>query len=394
MFSTARPKYRNGVRLATVLLAAAGVVSAQGPAFAAGTGTGAGAAVAARPDATDRAALQQALDEAVAEGVPGVVAEVRDARGVWRTSSGVADLADGQRARAGDRFRIGSVTKTFVATVVLQLVAERRIGLDDPIERGLPGVVPNGGNITVRQLLSHTSGLADYLTTLLAEPDALRSAQTSHYTPAELVAISAKLGPQFAPGTSWAYSNTNYVVLGMLVEHVTGHRLGDEITRRIVRPLQLADTSFPSTADALSGPHLHGYEWLDGPTAAPVDLTVFSPSPIWGAGTMTSTADDLNRFYRALFGGRLLAPGLLAQMRLPHPIDDHGRAYGLGLESRTYCANGQAAWGHSGSVAGYETFSFTTADGRRQITFSLNRNLTAAPAVDGTITKILTLGLC
>jgi D-alanyl-D-alanine carboxypeptidase len=386
--TTAKSAHRTGIRLATVLLAATALTGGTCPAFA----QSATSVAAVRSDVADRAAVQHALDEAVAEGVPGVVAELRDGRGVWRAASGAADLADGQRARAEDRFRIGSVTKTFVATVVLQLVAEGRIGLDDPIEQDLPGLVPNGRNITVRQLLSHTSGLADYLTKVLAQPDPLRSAQRATYTPRDLVAISAGLGPQFAPGTSWAYSNTNYVVLGLLVEHITGHRLDQEIARRIVRPLHLSDTSFPTTAE-LPGPHMHGYEWADGPTAPPVDLTTFNPNAIWGAGTMISTADDLSRFYRALFGGRLLPADLLKEMRTPHPIET-GRAYGLGLESRTYCADGTPVWGHSGSVAGYETFSFTTADGKRQITFSLNRNLTAAPRVDDTITRILTLGLC
>ncbi|MGE7438685.1 serine hydrolase domain-containing protein [Kitasatospora sp. NPDC001175] len=388
MLTTAKTGNRTGARLAAVLLAAAALAGGTGPAFA----NGGDGAAAGRPDAVDRAAVQRALDEAVAEGVPGLVAEVRDGRGTWRTAAGVADLADGRGARAGDRFRIGSVTKTFVATVVLQLVAEGGIGLDDPIERELPGLVPNGRNITVRQLLSHASGLADFLTKLLAEPDPLRSAQKATYTPRDLVAISAELGPKFAPGTSWAYSNTNYVVLGLLVEHVTGHRLDQEITRRIVRPLHLGETSFPTTAE-LSGPHLHGYEWADGPTAPPADLTTFNPNAIWGSGTMISTADDLNRFYRALFDGRLLPAELLEEMRTAHPVDDD-RGYGLGLESRTYCADGTAAWGHSGSIAGYETFSFTTGDGKRQITFSLNRNLTASPKVNDTITRVLTLGLC
>ncbi len=375
---------RSTVRLATVLLTAAtALVPLAGPAFAAPSGA-----------AADRVALQHALDQAVADGIPGVIAEVRDGAGVWRGTSGVADLADQERAAAQDRFRVGSVTKSFVATVVLQLVAEGRISLDDAIERALPGVVPDGRDITIRQLLGHTSGLYDYLDVVMSKPDPIRTARTADYTPQDLIAMSAAHGPQFAPGTSWAYSNTNYVVLGLLVEHLTGRPLGEEITRRIVRPLHLRNTSFPGTAH-LSGPHLDGYEWLDGPTAAPTDLTEFSPSAIWGAGTMISTADDLNHFYRALFGGALLPPELLAQMRTPHPIDDNGRAYGLGLESRTYCA-GHPAWGHSGSVAGYETFSFTTGEGAgtRQITLSLNRNLTASPAANDTINQILTLGLC
>lgn len=376
---------RRTARLATVVLTAASLLPLAAPAFAEAPG-------ARSADVTDRAALQKALDEVVADGVPGAVVEVRDAHGAFRTGSGVADLADHRPAKAGDRFRAGSVTKSFVSTVVLQLVDEGRVGLDDPIENELPGVVPNGANITVRQLLSHTSGLYDFTEELRRRPDPIRSAQHATYTPLELVAIATAHDPLFAPGTSWSYSNTNYTVLGLMVERLSGHPLGEEISRRILRPLHLTNTYFATSAD-LRGPHLNGYEWLDGPGAAPTDLTVFNPDILWGSGTMVSTTADLDRFFRALLDGALLPADLLTEMRTGRPIGTDGRAYGLGLESRTYCA-GTPAWGHSGSVAGYETFSFTTADGRRQITLSLNRNLTNTPQTDAAITKVLTAGLC
>ncbi|MFI6152837.1 serine hydrolase domain-containing protein [Kitasatospora sp. NPDC051170] len=375
---------RRTARLATVLLAAASsLLPLSAPAFA---------SPAAAPGVTDRAALQKALDEVVADGVPGAVVEVRDARGVFRTGSGVADLASGRPAKPGERFRAGSVTKSFVSTVVLQLVDEGRLGLDDPIESELPGLVPNGEHITVRQLLGHTSGLYDFTDELRKRPDPIRGARTATYTPLELVAMSTAHGPLFAPGTSWSYSNTNYTVLGLLVERLTGRPLGEEIGRRILRPLHLTNTSYATTAQ-LTGPHLNGYEWLDGPDAAPTDLTVFNPAILWGSGAMISTTADLDRFYRALLGGDLLPAALLAQMRDGRTIGTDGRAYGLGLESRTYCPN-TPAWGHTGSVPGYETFSFTTADGKRQVTLSLNRNLTATPQTDAAINRVLTAGLC
>ncbi|WP_051837171.1 serine hydrolase domain-containing protein [Streptomyces sp. NRRL WC-3742] len=382
---------RRTARLATVLLAAASsLLPLSAPAFAAEASTGASSA--ASTGVTDRAALQKALDEVVADGVPGAIVEVRDAHGVFRTGSGVADLANRRPAKAGERFRAGSVTKSFVSTVVLQLVDEGRLGLDDPIENELPGLVPNGEHITVRQLLGHTSGLYDFTDELRRRPDPIRSTRTATYTPLELVAMSTAHGPLFEPGTSWSYSNTNYTVLGLMVERLTGRPLGEEISRRIVRPLHLTNTYFATTAE-LTGPHLNGYEWLDGPNAAPTDLTVFNPAILWGSGTMVSTTADLDRFYRALLGGDLLPADLLAQMRAGRTIDTDGRAYGLGLESRTYCP-GTPAWGHSGSVPGYETFSFTTADGKRQITLSLNRNLTNTPQTDAAINRVLTAGLC
>lgn len=357
----------------------------------------------ATPDRTgQRVALQRALDSVVGAGVPGAIIEVRDGRAEWRATSGVARLSDGRRVRAGDRFRAGSVTKSFVATVVLQLVAERRIGLDDPIEQHLPGLVPpgrHGEHVTVRQLLNHTSGLPDYLAdVLLQRPDAIRALRSARYTPRELVAMAVAKGWKFDPGTqgAWAYSNTNYVVLGLLVERVAGHSLGQEIARRIIRPLHLTDTSFPSSAQ-LPGPHMDGYEWLDGPAADPADLTEYSPAILWSAGTLISTVHDLNSFFRELAEGKLLPAHLLREMRTMRAMgsDRPGRSYGLGLEGNVnYCHWQGPVWGHSGSVAGYNTFSFTTADGRRQVTLALSRDFTKTPEADAAARRILTTTLC
>ncbi|MGW2860061.1 serine hydrolase domain-containing protein [Streptomyces sp. SDr-06] len=372
---------------ASALLAAALLVPAATP------------AMAAAPDAgADRAALQQALDATVAAGVPGAVAEVRDGRGVWRGSSGTADLASGRAAHAGDRFRAGSVTKTFVATVVLQLVADGRVKLDDDIERQLPGVVPNGAHITVRQLLNHTSGLANYTDVLLGKHDPVRDAQKATYTPRQLIALVADIPNRPAPGTTWEYSNTNYVVLGLLVEHITGQSLAHEIDHRIVRPLHLKATSFP-TSPSVPGQHLHGYEWLEGrgTGAAPTDLTEFSPAAYWAAGTLISTTHDLNTFYKALLDGRLLPDRMMKEMRTLHPMDAKrpNRSYGLGLESNgTTCPSEKPVVGHTGEVVGYQTFSFTSADGKRQITLSVNTGLTMTDAEGTAATKMLSTALC
>ncbi|GHF35211.1 serine hydrolase [Streptomyces mashuensis] len=353
------------------------------------------------------AAVQRALDAAVAAGVPGATVEVREGRNVWRGTSGVADLGSGRQVKAGDRFRAGSVTKSFVATVVLQLVAEGKAGLDDPIERHLPGLIPagkHGERVTVRQLLHHTSGLPDYLTEVLIKEDrdALRTLRTARYTPRELVAKAVdkavKTGWNFDPDEpgKWGYSNTNYVVLGLLVERLTGHDLGGEITRRIIRPLHLKDTSFP-TSPQLPGAHMNGYEWLDGPTAAPTDLTEYSPAAIWATGTLISTTHDLNTFYRGLADGKLLPPQMLREMRTMRAMDGDrpGRSYGLGLESNAnYCPQQEPVWGHSGSVAGYNTYSFMTADGRRQVTLALNRNLTKSTEADTATRGIVSAALC
>ncbi|MDT0448076.1 serine hydrolase domain-containing protein [Streptomyces hesseae] len=376
------------------LLAAATLAPAAAPAVAAAPADG-GSGAAAR--GADRGELQRALDAVVAQGVPGVVAEVRDGRGVWRGGSGVADLADGRKARPGDRFRAGSVTKSFVATVVLQLVAEGRVGLDDPVGRHLPGLVPDkdGVPVTVRQLLNHTSGLPNYTDTFQEEGAAyIRTVQHSDYTPRGLVEEALKRKRTDKPGDKWAYSNTNYVVLGMLIEKATGRTLAQEIDRRIVRPLHLTGTSVPSTAH-LPGPHLNGYERLPGESTT-TDFTDFSPTAFWGPGNLVSTTADLNRFFRALSGGELLPRHLWREMNTLHATDrGPERMYGLGLESNSgFCPGEKPVWGHTGSVPGYNTFSFTTADGKRQITLALGMNLFKSKEADVATVKVLSTALC
>ncbi|MFF4533270.1 serine hydrolase domain-containing protein [Streptomyces sp. NPDC001407] len=380
---------RRRTAVVSVVLAAAALAPAAAPAYA--------AAPAAR--GADRAALQHALDAVVAEGVPGAIAEVRDAGGVWRGGSGVADLADGRRAQPGDRFRAGSVTKSFVATVVLQLVDEGKVKLDDPIGRHLPGLVPDtakGAPVTVRQLLGHTSGIANYTDVLRREPDPLRTLQHSHHTPRELVDMALKEPRTFEPGEAgkWAYSNTNYVILGMLIEKRTGTTLDQAVTRRIIRPLHLTGTSMP-TSERLSGPHLHGYEQFPG-EGAPTDYADFSPTAFWGPGNLVTTTADLNRFYRALAGGKLLPAHLWREMNTLHDTDrGETRKYGLGLESNAaYCPGEKPAWGHTGSVPGYNTFSFTSADGKRQITLALSKDMTKTERADTAALKVLSTALC
>ncbi|MEV4927525.1 serine hydrolase domain-containing protein [Streptomyces roseoverticillatus] len=400
---------RRTAAASALLAAAAALVPAAVPAAAAPAGAHGADREAASP-AGKAAELQRALDGIVAAGVPGAIAEVREGGRVWRTSSGVADLQDGRRAQPADRFRAGSVTKTFVATVVLQLVAEGRIGLDDPIGRHLPGLVPDqvdGAPVTVRQLLSHTSGIPNYTDVLRRDgDDPVRKLQHSHYTPRELVAIATKgleatrKTPEAkeprVPGQprKWAYSNTNYVILAMLIEKTTGRPLDQEIGRRIVRPLHLTGTTIPTT-EQLPGRHMNGYERLPGETA-PADFTDFSPTAFWGPGNIVSTTADLNRFYRALAGGRLLPAHLLQEMRTFQETEPGSeRAYGLGLESRSaYCPGEKPVWGHTGSVPGYSTFSFTSADGDRQITLAVNISLTIPEKANDAAVKAFGTALC
>jgi D-alanyl-D-alanine carboxypeptidase len=250
------------------------------------------------------------------------------------------------------RFRAGGITKSFVATVVLQLVAEGRLPLD-------------GAGITVRHLLQHTSGIPDYgesdrFRDLYGTTEAIVAMRHHSWEPPELLDFIAGQPFLFEPGASWAYSSTDYLVLGELIAQVTGHPYADEVERRILRPLGLRDTRLPGTDPHIDGPHLRGHLG-DG-----VDITVFDQSFAGAAGEIVSSTSDLNRFWRALMTGELLAPPELAAMLGARPTG-HGFDYGLGIAGR-HLPDGTRLWGHDGGTFGYETFSWTTEDGTSQAT--------------------------
>ncbi len=320
----------------------------------------------------DPAALQRQLDGVVETGTPGVVALVRSGQQTWQGASGLGDLDANRPARAGDQYRVGSVTKSFVATAALQLVGEHKLGLDDQLERWLPGLVPNGDDITVRQLLNHTSGLYDY-TDDLPEPP-------RPFQPRELVAIATGHRPLFAPGNRFSYSNTNYILAGLVIERAGGQRLATQLQQRIFGPLDLGDTELPVTEQTLASPFIHGYgprdqgwQVTDGP-AGLLDVTEMDPSWAWAAGAMVSTTADLA--LPALLGGRLLDPKQLQAMQTTVDASQqfgHGVRYGLGLTLlRPGCAT--ELWGHGGALAGYRTTAFSTKDADRQLVATTNLN--------------------
>jgi len=330
-----------------------------------------GAATAAPGRAADGdAKLQHALDQLVAAGAPGAIALVRDRNRTVRLTSGDGNLKPRTPMRATDRFRIASVTKSFVATLALQLVGERKLHLEDTVERWLPGLVPNGRRITVRQLLNMTSGLFDYLED--GDPTVLKPYLEGHFAyewkPRQLVEIAVSHEPKFAPGGGWSYCNTCYVLLGLIIEAASDHPLASELRRRIFVPLRLGGTTF-DTKPRIAGRHAHGYE-LEGKQL--VDVSVLSPSFGWAAGAIVSTAGDLARFYRALLSGRLLRPGLLRAMETTVDAGTLGAGiqYGLGLASVPLPCG--PVWGHQGGTAGYQTWALNSKDGGRQIVVLVN----------------------
>ncbi|MFF7988313.1 serine hydrolase domain-containing protein [Kitasatospora xanthocidica] len=350
--------------LSAAVVAGTGVLA---PAQATASSTSASSTSASSTSASSTSrpdSVRQGLEALVrADGVPAALATVRDRDGrIRHYTAGAGDLATGAKVPVDGQVRIGSNTKTFTAVVVLQLVGEGKVDLDAKVDDYLPGLVRaegvDGRTITVRQLLQHTSGLADY-EGLLDEA----SLRDRYFEPRELLDLALGQKPAFAPGEKFGYSSTNYVLAGLIVQRVTGRPLAEEIDRRVIRRLGLRHTYFPAAGDrAIREPHPHGYrkDTPDGPLG---DFTEMDPSAGWAAGQMISTGSDLNRFLSELLAGNLLPPAQLAQMRTTVPIGDTGAGAGLGILSRPLSCGG-VYWGHGGDIPGYETRGGVTDDGR------------------------------
>ncbi|MEU1551647.1 serine hydrolase domain-containing protein [Streptomyces scabiei] len=365
----------------TVLVAATAVAAA--------VALAAPAVAAPAPAGTDRTATRRAMDAAVKDGVPGVALQAKDKRGVWKATSGVGDIRTDKPRSAHDRYRVGSITKTFVSTVLLQLEAEGRLSLDDKVDKWLPGLVRGNGHdgraVTLRQLLNHTSGISDYTSdeefgrTYFLKDGFFRHRYDT-LPPERLVAVAMKHKPDFAPGTDWSYSNTNYVLAGMVIGKATGNPYGDEVRARVIEPLGLRSTLVPGTYPKVPGPSSRAYGKLARTATGPTyDVTELNPSLASAAGEMISDSGDLNRFYSALLKGRLLPPKQLAEMKTTIKIDEiPGAGYGLGLiERRLSC--GVTVWGHGGGIHGSTSEAVTTSDGRHSLALNLNSDWTGDP---------------
>ncbi|MEV5266788.1 serine hydrolase domain-containing protein [Streptomyces werraensis] len=350
-------------------------------------------AVAAGPggdrtgDTGDHRATARAVRAAVGDGVPGVTLRAEDRRGVWTATAGVGNLRTERPRSPHDRYRVGSITKTFVATVLLQLEAEGRLSLDDTVDSWLPGLVSGNGHdgtrITLRQLLNHTSGIYNYT----ADEDFGRTYfleegffehRYDTLAPEELVRVAMSHEPDFAPGAGWNYSNTNYVLAGLVIEKSTGRPYGEEIRRRVIAPLHLTGTSVPGTRTGVPGPSSRAYGKLTEDGSGPVhDVTRLNPSMASSAGEMISDSKDLNRFYRALLTGRLLPGEQLEEMTDTVAVNDRN-GYGLGLMS-TELSCGVTVWGHGGGIHGSTSDAVTTRDGRHSVAFNFNGDWAGDP---------------
>jgi len=339
------------------------------------------------PEDVLSAALEQSFSES---GAPGVVAAVQTPEYTWVRALGVADRNSEEPMAPDVHHRIGSVTKTFTISLLLQAADEGLLSLDGTIDQYYEGV-PNGDEITLRQMANMTSGIANY-----TENDQWGEEQSSDpyrvWESAELAQVGIKDSPLFDPGTEWHYSNTNTVMLGLVLEQVTGETIGDLYRERIIEPLGLQDTSFPDLTDSsLPAPHAQGYT-LQGQSSGgePLDATDWSPSEAWTAGQMISTAEDLLVYGRALGTGEALLPPEQQTERLDSFVSDlpplnqpplkGNLSYGLGL------GNDRGWIGHNGEIPGYNTYLFYHPELDAVIAVEANSDISSGDCPEGTPT--------
>lgn len=297
----------------------------------------------AKLDAAAASAYRQAA-------TPGAIAGVQTPSGTWIKAYGVADPATKAPMSVGMHTRIGSLTKPFTVTKILQLAEQGRVSLDDPIATFVDGV-PNGDRITLRLLANMTSGVASYSQSE-AWVTTMTSAPATVFTHDELIEIGLKLSPLFDPGEKFDYSNTNTLLLGKVIEKVTGQTAAAAITETVLKPLGMTHTTWPGSSPAIPKPYPQGFT-LQSPEASaekPVNSTHWNPSWQWTAGELISTADDLLRGAHGIGTGQgILSAGSQAERLRSVP---GATGYGLGFG----CGNGWV--GHSGEVPGYSTSMF------------------------------------
>ncbi|MEU0357593.1 serine hydrolase domain-containing protein [Streptomyces cyaneofuscatus] len=370
------------------LTASAALIAALAGALAPATSASAApAAIRTRTPAPDLAGIVAALESAMANGAPGAMARYFGPDGARARAVGVRDRETGAAMDTRARFRVGSVSKTFSGVVLLQLVEERRLKLDAPVNTYLEGLLPDD-RITVRHLLSHRSGLADYTDAMFNETvpgfEAVRNRVFSYQ---ELVDLSLAEPRTTEPGGAYAYSNTNFLVVGMLIEKLTGRPVADAYQRRIIKPLGLRQTAYVHPDTRIKGTHVRGYLHPDEAGAPLVDSTEQTVSWAQSAGAVISSPADLNTFTSALMRGRLLSSATLEAMTTVTPTDaTNTRFYGLGLR-RYDLSCGTRVYGHTGTVQGYYTYAFSTRDGRRSLSALANTSNRGAAntALGGTL---------
>ena len=327
------------------------------------TPSGQSAKQAGKSSAAQKRDLKASIQELVDAGYPGALAAKTDKDGnAVGATAGKGNLATGEAPPLDGEVRIGSNTKTFVAVVIMKMVEEGKVKLDEPIETYLPGLIKgqgvDGKKITVRQLLQHTSGLPEFWSGL---PDFF-AMRNDYVSPRDVLDMALTRPAQFAPGAKFTYTNTNYIVLGLLAERVGKRPIAEQIETKIVKPLGLKHTYMPKDGEkALRGKHPRGYHTRDNKPGKLEDITDSDPSWAWAAGSMVSTPSELNKFMQSIFDGSLLNQASIAEMKKSVPMGDGGDVYGLGLIGHKLSCG--VAWGHGGAIPGYQTANAVGPDG-------------------------------
>jgi D-alanyl-D-alanine carboxypeptidase len=322
---------------------------------------------ATAPPALDPAAIAEITtlaDRAVAAGIPGVALVIQSGSQTVEIARGVEDLTTRVPLTAQHRFRVGSIAKSVLAAVVLQLVDEGKLRLSATVETQLPGMVTGNSQATIEQVLRLQSGIFDHADDPRYLAPYLAGNFEYMYTPQQLLALSNDHPPVFPPGERFMYSNTNYVIIGLIIEKLTGLSLAQAVAQRITGPLGMTASSMPLTSE-MEAPFAHGYLVGQG---EPIDVTRISASSTFGHGNLVSTPADVNRFFAALVAGKVVKPAYLPSMFTP----DARIAGNYGIGVWTWADFPCGAWvGHEGATAGYETFSYSRRDGGRQVTVQI-----------------------
>jgi len=348
-----------------------------------------------RAAATGTSYLQNGVQRVVQGGFPGAWA--MDSNGNTG-AAGIANLQTGTSTQPAMKMRIASITKSFTGATALQLVAEHKLSLSDTLGHWVPGILPYANQVTIKQLLSHTSGVPDYLeadgNSLIYQ---LARGQVSRYkqwTPQQIVGLIANQPRHQLPANQAEYSDTNFVLVGMVVEAVTHDTIQHQIQTRFIAPLHLTNTTFPTTSTTMPSPYANGYSYRVDADGNPIvgqpfqqytdDWTNYNPSFLWATGAMISNPADLNTFMKALVGGQLLPASLTTQMKttvpitLPEGLFPPGFGAGLGIWSwdlqNVDAPDGcnQRIYGHEGETLGYDTWSFANPSGTKAISMGIN----------------------
>ncbi|WP_406333152.1 beta-lactamase family protein [Streptomyces zaomyceticus] len=358
---------------AAIAVAVALTVTAAGP-------------VQGAPTQTAGQVMQDGLNAAVAAGYPGATALLRKDGASQHLTAGVGDRLTGTPMDPTAQVRIGSNTKPFIGAVTMMLADQGLLSLDDTVDRWLPGVVTGNGNdgkkIKIRQLLNHTSGVPEYLDRVTVDA---YSNPSKPFPPAQLIQLAMQRAPLFTPGASVKYTNTNFILLGMIIKAVTGNEPAVEVKTRLIDRLGLTGTSYPTSDPKLYGNHNRGYAvplyyWGERPY---VDVTTLNVQFSGAAGAMVSTLDDLAALHEALLDGTLLSPAMMDHLKtlVPYP-DQTNLSFGLAHEVVNGPGTCGKVWTKGGAIYGYYTAVLTREDGA-QAAVATNQYNMAGPAGAG-----------